>query len=181
MTSNAFHDLKPLEFERFVARLWQERGWETTVTPAQQDGGIDVVATKTTPYAEKQLIQAKHYQDGNSVSAPEIQQYAGLKHQHPDADSVVIVTSGEFTDPARETAEQANVKLVSGTQLADLAADNDLLKTTPTQTPAPSLPDVSGVSEVASREVADLVRDVGMILIALYIAYTLYSAGLLGF
>lgn len=45
------------DFEHFITDLWEEMGWQCKVSQASVDAGIDVVATKQTPYPQKKLIQ----------------------------------------------------------------------------------------------------------------------------
>lgn len=108
------------DFEHFVADLWERRGWDCEVSQASVDAGIDVTATKSVPYKQKKLIQAKRYGENTTVGGPEIQQYASLKHQQADADSVVVVTSNAFTNSAETRASDLNVKLVDGDDLENL-------------------------------------------------------------
>lgn len=107
-------------FEKFVAELWQRRGWDTTVTAGSNDKGIDIIATQNTPYHEKELIQAKRYHESNRVGGPEVQQYASLRHQEDNVDKVVVVTTSSFTDSAISIAKKANLKLVDAAGLAQL-------------------------------------------------------------
>lgn len=108
------------DFEHFVADLWERQGWNCAVSQASVDAGIDVTATKSIPYDQKKLIQAKRYGEDTTVGGPDIQQYASLKHQQPDVDSVVVVTTSSFTRSAEERARELNVKLVDGDDLEDL-------------------------------------------------------------
>jgi len=108
------------EFEQFVAELWGRIGWETEVTQASADAGIDVIATKEKPYPQKKVIQAKRYSDNTTVGAKDIQQYASLQHQVEGADSVIVVTTSRFTGPAEERAAELNVKLVDGERLVEM-------------------------------------------------------------
>jgi restriction endonuclease Mrr len=112
-------------FERLVADLWEERGWETTVTSGSNDGGIDVIAEQHVPFQQKQLIQAKRYSRENLVGSPEIQQYSSLRRQVPGVDSVIIVTTSGFTAQAKETAHDLNVKLVDASALYEILTDLD--------------------------------------------------------
>lgn len=114
-----------LDFEHFVADLWEEMGWSTGVTQASSDAGIDVVAEKQKPYPQKQLIQIKRYTEGNTISSSEVQQYAALKQQHRDVDVSVIVTSSSFSSEAQERGQELNVKLVDGDQLVGIIDDLD--------------------------------------------------------
>lgn len=121
-TPAEFQTLDPREFEQLVAEVWRADGWDVEVLPPGRDAGIDAIATREDPFPEKQVIQAKRYRESNPVSAPDVQQYASLKQQVPRADSVVIVTSGRFTDSAVARARELNVKLVDGDDLADLVS-----------------------------------------------------------
>lgn len=40
--------MTPEEYEKYVASLYQARGYKTIVTPLSGDWGIDVIATKGT-------------------------------------------------------------------------------------------------------------------------------------
>jgi len=114
--------LEGYEFEKFVAELWQRRGWDTTVTTESNDQGIDIIATQSTPYHEKELIQAKRYHESNRVGGPEIQQYVSLRHQEDNVDKVVVVTTSSFTDSAISIAKKANLKLIDAAGLAQLVS-----------------------------------------------------------
>ncbi len=113
------------EFEHLVADVWEQRGWETRVTTGSGDRGIDVIATKESPFLQKQIIQAKRYKQENSVGSPDIQQYSSLQKQEPNVDSVVIVTTSSFSRQAREIANKLNVKLVDGTDLSNIILDSN--------------------------------------------------------
>ena len=112
--------MDPYEFEYFVADLWEKMGWETTVSSESADKGIDVTARKSTPYDQLVLIQAKRYGPNTTVGSPEIQQYASLKHQQSGVDKVLMVTTNEYTQQARELADQLNVKCIDGDDLVEL-------------------------------------------------------------
>lgn len=109
------------EFEHLVAELWQMRGWATRVTSGSNDRGIDVVAEKSSPFYQKQLIQAKRYAKDSKISSPDIQQYSSLRHQEDDVDAVVIVTTSSFTSQAKRSAKDLNVKLIDGSSLYQMA------------------------------------------------------------
>ncbi|SEH12114.1 Restriction endonuclease [Natronorubrum sediminis] len=117
--------MDPYDFEHFVADLWAKMGWQTEVSSEAADQGVDVVATKTTPYDQTTLIQAKRYGPNTTVGSPEIQQYASLKNQYDGVDKVVVVTTNEFTAQGRELAQRLNVKLVDGSDLVDLLGENE--------------------------------------------------------
>jgi Restriction endonuclease len=115
------------DFEHFVADLWTRMGWDTDVSSAAGDKGVDVVARQSMPYEQLLLIQAKRYGPNTTVGSPDIQQYVSLRQQFEDVDKVLIVTTNEFTQQARETADQLNVKLIDGTRLAKLIENHEAL------------------------------------------------------
>lgn len=115
------------EFEHLVADIWGQRGWETTVTTGSSDRGIDVIAQKSSPFKQKQLIQAKRYSVDNKIGSPDIQQYSSLRQQENEVDAVVIVTTSSFTSQAQQTAKDLNVKLIDGNDLIEMISELDSL------------------------------------------------------
>ena len=118
-------ELDEYEFEYFVGELWERRGWSTEVTSRSTDRGIDVVATKDTPYPEKQLIQVKCYSEDNKVGSPDVQQYASLRQQEENVDAVLIVTTSGFTQNAQTIADRLNVKLIDRESIEQLIDETD--------------------------------------------------------
>ena len=114
-------------FEHFVADLWARQGWDTEVEQQSTDAGVDVRATKQSPYQRKILIQAKRYSDTNRVGGPEVQQYAALHQQEDNVDEVLVVTTGGLTSAAHRRADDLNVKLIGGDDLVDLVDSLDAL------------------------------------------------------
>ena len=106
-------------FERFVADLWAEMGYRTTVRRASRDGGIDVLARKRGPGGVTEAVQAKRYEESTTVGGPDIQQYFAMKYQ-VGADEGLIVTTGGFTQPAEDRAAELGVGLVDGSDLVRL-------------------------------------------------------------
>lgn len=105
------------EFEQFIGDIWNERGFDTTVRQGSGDRGIDVVARRD---GEKQLIQAKRYQQSNKVGSKQVREYATLYQQVEDADSVVIVTTSSFTEPSQELAWELDVEIIDGEALFEI-------------------------------------------------------------
>lgn len=122
---NVLQSMDDYDFEYFVADLWERMGWETEVSTQSSDRGIDVVATRNSPYEETALIQAKRYGPNTTVGSPDIQQYASLKHQRHGVDKVLVVTTNGFSGQAQELAHQLNVKLVDGDDLVGLVEQLD--------------------------------------------------------
>lgn len=117
------HEMDEYECENLVADLWAQRGWQTQVTSESRDHGIDIVARKSSPISQKQLIQVKRYGSGNKIGRADIQQYGSLHRQESNVDAVIVVTTSSFTEPARSTARKLNVKLVDGADLTEQILD----------------------------------------------------------
>ncbi|WP_187291529.1 restriction endonuclease [Haloterrigena turkmenica] len=114
-------NIDPIEFEHFVADLWSRQGWETEVSTASNDEGVDIVADKQVGGVDhRQVIQVKRYSNGNKIGRPDVQQYYALKVQDAKADAAVIVTTSTFTSTAKEWASEHNVKLIDGDDLVEL-------------------------------------------------------------
>ncbi len=94
-----------LEFEEFLGVLFSNMGYETKVTKATGDQGIDLIASKT---RYKIGVQAKRY--SGSVGNSAIQEaYAGKKYYQ--LDKIIVVTNSFFTDSAIQLAEANDVIL----------------------------------------------------------------------
>lgn len=119
--------MDPYEFEHFVADLWERMGWETDVSTASADKGVDITARKSNPYEQLLLIQAKRYGPNTTVGSPDVQQYASLRQQFENVDKVLIVTTNGYSRQAREIAEDLNVKLIDGDGLVELIDEHDSL------------------------------------------------------
>lgn len=156
---STLQEMNEYEFEYLVADLWELDGWDTTVSQASNDDGVDVTATKDTPFDRKELIQAKRYSDGTSVGGPDIQQYASLRHQKSGVDSVAVVTTSSFTASAERMAKKLNVKLVDGDGLATwmVESDEDILDEYIDRSSSSSSPTTVSVKPVEFTQ-ADLAR-----------------------
>lgn len=113
------------DFEKFIADLWEDQGWSTRVLQASKDKGIDIEARRSDPIDQKLIIQAKRYSSGNKVGSEQVQQYSSLKIQEDHVDTVVIITTTEFTKQARNLATELNIKLVNGDDLVQIIQEQD--------------------------------------------------------
>lgn len=123
VSNNHIQSLDPFEFERLVADVWEAKGYSTTIRSKTGDRGVDVVCENV---GYKVIIQAKCYSDGNNVGINAVRNYATLYQQIPDANEVVIVTSGGFTKEAKAVADKLNVELVNGRILSDYMREYDI-------------------------------------------------------
>ena len=120
VTLQALQQMDNEAFEHLLADIWSASGYDTQVTPAGADRGIDVIATKDN---ERVLIQAKRYASGNKVGAPDIREYSAL-YQQEGATDVIVATTSEFTSNALELAPQIGVTPVNGQKLVEMIGND---------------------------------------------------------
>nr|WP_282594293.1 restriction endonuclease [Halorientalis brevis] len=97
-----------------VTRLWTERDWETT---HDREGVVDVVATREAPIPEKQLLVVEERSPDGECDQSVVESAVAVRDADGDADVVVVVTNGSFTERARSLAREHNVKLLDGERL----------------------------------------------------------------
>ena len=109
----------PYEFQDMVAALLRAMGYYIPfVAPKGKDGGVDVIAYSDPLGATKPIlkVQVKHHKENNTVSVDIVHKILGVAK----GDTSIIVTSGRFTEDARITARQNNVRLIDGTEFIAL-------------------------------------------------------------
>jgi HJR/Mrr/RecB family endonuclease len=109
-----FSSLKPREFETFIAKLYEELGYKTELTPLSGDDGIDVKAVKD---GKLTIIQTK--QSIHPVGSPVIQTLYGSM-AHVLANKAICVSTSGFTSEAARFAEHKNIELLDSNDLFDL-------------------------------------------------------------
>jgi hypothetical protein len=93
------------EFEKFIAELFGKMGFETKVTKASGDQGIDVIASKN---GDTIGIQAKCY--SNTVGNSAIQEVVAGKNYYR-LDKAMVITNNFFSDSARQLATANSIVL----------------------------------------------------------------------
>ncbi|WP_420857172.1 restriction endonuclease [Streptomyces fungicidicus] len=108
--------LTPEEFEEAIAALCVRDGCsEVEVVGGAGDLGADVVALS--PEGRRLVIQCKRYSEDNKVGSQDLQRFGGTCFTVHDADVALVVTTGDFTAPAEEYAEQCGIVCVNGAAL----------------------------------------------------------------
>lgn len=110
------HNLQPTEFEEFLATLWDKRGWDTETTE-HNDHGVDVIARRDFPVELEFHFQAKLY--STSLDPSYVREYSVLPRR-PNVDVGILVTNNSFTSQAREEADDLEIKLINGKELATM-------------------------------------------------------------
>ncbi|MFI8006140.1 restriction endonuclease [Streptomyces sp. NPDC086010] len=103
--------LDPYEFEEAVAGLCRRDGCrDAEVVGGAGDLGADVVATL--PDGRRLVVQCKRYTADHKVGSQDLQRFGGTCYAVHGAEAAVVVTTGEFTGPALEYAEQCGILCV---------------------------------------------------------------------
>ena len=102
------------EFERFMADLLRQKGYEVEETPLSGDQGVDLVLPDLD--GKRVVIQLKRWTGpvgNNAIQAT----FAGMAHYQ--ADEGWIITTSTFTKSARELARSTRMRLIDRDELAD--------------------------------------------------------------
>lgn len=120
--------IKPYDFENLIGKLYEKLEFEVLVCKQTRDGGVDVLARKYyIEYGRSHLcvIQAKKYQ--RKVGIGTIQKLKGAM-ESKNADMGIVITTSEFTFPAKEEAMKLkNIELMSREKLERNLAEVGLI------------------------------------------------------
>ena len=111
------HSINPAEFEKYVAKLLDHRGYTTKVVGQAGDMGVDVIARKG---PEKYAVQVKRYSNPVSRTAVSDAVAGGAYH---GCNSAMVVTNNYFTAGARALAQSTNCQLIDRDVLAKWIAE----------------------------------------------------------
>lgn len=101
--------MKPTDYEHLVGEYFKKSGYHVTVTPASNDYGIDIFATKKD---EKIAIQAKMYgENSRKINRQMIFELYGAA-AYADCNKAIIATNGRVLDDAREVAEKLGIDIL---------------------------------------------------------------------
>lgn len=95
-----------IEFEKYLAVVFQQMGYVVTRTPGSNDFGIDLLLTGA---GKRIAVQAKRH--SNKVGSGAVQKSVGGK-QFYNADECWVVTNSHFTPAAHEFARETGVSLL---------------------------------------------------------------------
>ena len=111
------HSINPTEFEKYVAKLLDHRGYTTKVVGQAGDMGVDVIASQG---PEKYAVQVKRY--SNPVSRTAVSDAVAGKAYH-GCNAAMVVTNNYFTAGARALARSTNCQLVDRDTLTKWIAE----------------------------------------------------------
>lgn len=113
----------PAFFEQLVIDLLVKMGYggnredAATVTKISHDGGIDGIIKEDRLGLDMIYIQAKRWD--STVQKPEIQKFRGALSER-GANKGIFITTSDFSSGAKESAKNAKIVLIDGTELCHL-------------------------------------------------------------
>ena len=104
---------RPTEFETFCAELFQKMGYKATTTPPTNDGGYDIWLERD---GKTTIVECKCYSETHSVGRPTIQKLVGANNVK-GANTMLFITTSDFSSGAVNYAQEAGVELINGSHL----------------------------------------------------------------
>lgn len=109
--SSLIFRLKPRDFEKYVAELFHNFGYDVELTAQTRDGGADVLCMKSDHGITVRLaIEVKRYGKKSPIGVQLVRQFVGA-NRSLKANKLVYVTSSRFTDTAI-SYQQENVDIL---------------------------------------------------------------------
>lgn len=113
---NKLRNLKPTEFEDYIAHLYSNLGYFTERVGRSHDGGIDVIAEKN---GIKYYIQCKKFIT-SKVSVGAVRDFYGAMTDRLAQGKGIFITTNIFTTEAEKFAEMNPIELIDGHDLLRL-------------------------------------------------------------
>jgi hypothetical protein len=116
----SWHDM-----EQLVAGAYHRQGWDVTLTPrGKNDGGRDVIATRSDFGSIRILDQVKRYKPGRLVEPADVNAMLGVLMTDPGATKGFVTTTAEFSPSIFQDAKVTpfipnRLVLKNGSQLRD--------------------------------------------------------------
>jgi restriction system protein len=112
--------ITPTEFEHRVALILGANGYrDVKVSGGPGDLAVDITGRDT--QGAQVAVQCKQYAHQRKVGTPEVQTFIGMAFAHHGAAKGLYVTTGGYTQGARELAAQHGIQLIDGQELVAMA------------------------------------------------------------
>lgn len=108
---SAMRKMRPRDFEKLIAELLGRAGYETELTPASNDGGVDIYAAKNDGLGRfLYLVECKRYGEDNPVGVQIVRSLYGVVQQER-ANGGIVVTSSRFTTGAKAFTSEVKYQM----------------------------------------------------------------------
>lgn len=126
LTLEQLYNLKPAEFEQYVARLFRQKKYKVTLRGRSGDLGVDLVVTRTG--GKRAIVQCKRYR--NTIGPDIVRELYGTLI-HEGVSHAFLVTTADISDAAREWARGKPMTLIDGLTLVEIARSLQIIPATP--------------------------------------------------
>jgi restriction system protein len=109
--------LSPTAFERYVAKLFRQKGYRVTHRGRRGDRGVDLELTH--PSGRMAIVQCKRYR--NPIGPDIVRELFGTLI-HERVHHAFLVTTADITESAREWAAYKPMTLIDGATLVQIAS-----------------------------------------------------------
>jgi HJR/Mrr/RecB family endonuclease len=107
----SLRSLTPREFEKLLADLLRDMGWDVELTKQTRDGGADILAYLNTDVGRLLcLVEAKHYREDRKIGVDLVRTLYGTLCD-AQANSAMLVTSSSFSPDARTFQQKHQYQL----------------------------------------------------------------------
>jgi len=107
--------LDPFEFEKFTAKLLEDKGYDCMVTSKSGDYGADVIAQSS---KQKIAVQCKKYSKHNKIGVKDIYPVFAAKHFYECDKALIVTTSDGLTYPATVLARKLGIIIWNNNKLS---------------------------------------------------------------
>lgn len=108
---NDVRNLSPRNFEKLLAELLTDMGWEVELTKATRDGGRDILAYMNTELGQLLcLVEAKRYREDRKIGVDLVRTLYGTLCDY-QANSAMMVTTSSFSRDAQEFQQRHQYQL----------------------------------------------------------------------
>lgn len=115
--TNPYH-LKPDQFERYVARLIEQKGYQTEWCGGKGDGGIDIkVFNHDGRYVG--VVQCKRIHPDRTVPPGYVRELIMVRDK-AEVGTAYLASTGRFSAETRALAAEHRIKLIDGDNLKDI-------------------------------------------------------------
>lgn len=121
------YNLHPADFERYVARLFRQKGYKAAVRGRSGDLGVDLVVTRKG--GKRAIVQCKRYR--NTIGPDVVRELYGTLI-HEGVSHAFLVTTADISESARTWAQGKPMTLIDGQTLVAIARS---LQLPPTSSP----------------------------------------------
>ncbi len=110
------YNLHPADFERYVARLFRQKGYRVNLRGRSGDLGVDLVVIRTG--GKRAIVQCKRYR--NAIGPDIVRELYGTLI-HEGVSHAFLVTTATISDSARSWAQGKPMTLIDGNTLVEIA------------------------------------------------------------